>query len=124
MGARSGTTEGGFTPMGISRSLRLGAAVVGAAAALSMGAVAPAMAASANGDCGQYCSTYDGSPSGNGSGNGNATGRPAAGSVGNADNKNPQGQFPNGNDANNGYECDGNNGIAKTNPAHTGCTNS
>jgi hypothetical protein len=42
--------------------------------------------------------------------------------VGKADNKNPQGQYPNGSDHNNGYECDGNHGIGKTNPAHTGCT--
>jgi LPXTG-motif cell wall-anchored protein len=42
--------------------------------------------------------------------------------VGKADNKNPKGQMPNGSDHNNGYECDGNNGIGKTNPAHTGCT--
>src|SRR3954470_12010045 len=77
----------------------------------------------ANGQCpgGPYCSTRDGSPSGNGNGGGNATGKPCAGCVGNADNKNPQGQMPNGSDHNNGYECDGNNGIGKTNPAHTGC---
>jgi hypothetical protein len=42
--------------------------------------------------------------------------------VGNADNKNPPGQAPNGSDPNNGYECDANNGIGKSNPAHTGCT--
>ena len=29
--------------------------------------------------------------------------------------------MPGPQDHNNGYECDGNNGIAKTNPAHTGC---
>ena len=78
----------------------------------------------ANGQCpgGPYCSTRDGSPSGNGNGNGNAHGKPCAGCVGKADNKNPHGQMPNGSDHNNGYECDGNNGIGKTNPAHTGCT--
>jgi hypothetical protein len=74
------------------------------------------------GDCGAYCSTRDGSKSGNGNGGGKANGKPCAGCVGKADNKNPPGQFPDGSDHNNGYECDGNNGIAKTNPAHTGCT--
>jgi len=111
--------------MGITRSLRLSAVAVAGAAALSFGAVSPALAAGgANSGCGQYCQDYTGAPSGNGSGNGNATGRPAAGAVGNADNKNPPGQFPNGSDANNGYECDGNNGVGQTNPAHTGCVNS
>ena len=80
----------------------------------------------ANGQCadyeGPYCSTRSGLPSLNGNGGGQAVGRPPAGSVGKADNKNPQGQMPDGSDHNNGYECDGNNGIAKTNPAHTGCT--
>lgn len=66
------------------------------------------------------------SPSGNGNGNGNATGRPCAGCVGRADDKNPgygngHGQMPDGSDHNNGYECDGNHGIGRTNPAHTGC---
>src|SRR3954454_22324186 len=77
----------------------------------------------ANGQCpgGPYCSTRDGSPSGNGNGGGQAKGKPCAGCVGKADNKNPEGQNPNGSDHNNGYECDGNNGIGKTNPAHTGC---
>lgn len=68
-----------------------------------------------------YCSTRDGSPSGNGVGDGKATGKPCAGCVGKADNKNPPGQAPDGTDHNNGYECDGNQGIGKTNPAHTGC---
>jgi hypothetical protein len=57
----------------------------------------------------------------NGNGNGNATGKPDAGTVGNADDKQPPGQFPDGSDHNNGYECDGNSGIARENPAHTGC---
>ena len=70
---------------------------------------------------GPYDPTCDGSASQNGNGNGNAYGKPCAGCVGNADAKNPKGQMPNGNDANNGYECDGNNGIGQTNPAHTGC---
>ncbi|HEU0132362.1 MAG TPA: hypothetical protein VFQ85_15365 [Mycobacteriales bacterium] len=77
---------------------------------------------SANADCGNYCSTRDGSPSRNGNGGGKATGRPCAGCVGKADDKNPYGQRPNGSDSNNGYECDGNAGIGRSNPAHTGCT--
>ena len=78
----------------------------------------------ANGQCpgGPYCSTRDGSPSLNGNGGGAATGRPLAGEVGKADNKNPQGQMPDASDNNNGYECDGNSGIARGNPAHTACT--
>ena len=76
----------------------------------------------ANQDCGAYCPNGVGLPSGNGSGDGNATGQPCAGCVGNADDKNPPGQFKDGSDHNNGYECDGNNGIGKTNPAHTGCS--
>ena len=81
-------------------------------------------AGGANGQCpgGPYCSTRDGSPSGNGNGNGKATGKPCAGCVGKADNKNPQGQNPNGSDHNAGYECDRNHGIGRSNPAHTGCT--
>ncbi|HET6965954.1 MAG TPA: hypothetical protein VFH58_14360, partial [Acidimicrobiales bacterium] len=70
----------------------------------------------------QYTSNRSGLPSGNGSGNGQASGKPCAGCVGKADNKNPQGQYPNGSDHNNGYECDGNKGIGQTNPAHTGCS--
>ncbi|MDQ1395357.1 MAG: hypothetical protein QOG64_616 [Acidimicrobiaceae bacterium] len=73
----------------------------------------------ANGN--QYASTCDGRPSANGNGNGNATGKPCQGCVGNADNKNPPGQFPNGTDHNNGYECDGNHGVGKGNPAHSSC---
>src|SRR3954471_14770545 len=78
----------------------------------------------ANGQCpgGPYCSTRDGSASGNGNGGGQAVGKPCAGCVGKADNKNPQGQMPNGSDNNAGYECDRNHGIGRTNPAHTGCT--
>jgi hypothetical protein len=78
----------------------------------------------ANGKCpdGPYCSTRDGSASGNGNGGGQAVGKPCAGCVGKADNKNPPGQYPNGSDANAGYECDSNHGIGRTNPAHTGCT--
>jgi hypothetical protein len=73
------------------------------------------------GNCGAYCSTRDGSPSLNGNGGGKSTGKPCAGCVGKADNKNPKGQAPNGSDHNNGYECDGNHGVGKGNPAHTGC---
>jgi hypothetical protein len=70
---------------------------------------------------GPYDSTRNGAPSLNGNGNGQATGRPCAGCVGKADNKNPPGQFPNGGDPNAGYECDRNHGIGRTNPAHTSC---
>ncbi len=68
-----------------------------------------------------YDSTCDGSPSENGQGGGNANGKPCAGCVGAADNKNPKGQFPDGTDNNNGYECDGNKGVGVGNPAHTLC---
>jgi hypothetical protein len=71
---------------------------------------------------GAYDETCDGSPSGNGNGGGQATGKPCAGCVGNADDKNPKGQAPNGSDHNAGYECDRNHGVGRTNPAHTGCT--
>lgn len=72
---------------------------------------------SANQDCGAYCPSGVGLPSGNG----NATNQPCAGCVGNADDKNPPGQANDGSDHNNGYECDGNQGVGKTNPAHSGC---
>jgi MYXO-CTERM domain-containing protein len=77
----------------------------------------------ANGQCpgGAYCSTRDGSPSLNGNGTGKATGKPCAGCVGKADNKNPKGQRPDGSDHNAGYECDRNHGVGRSNPAHTGC---
>lgn len=68
-----------------------------------------------------YRSTRSGAPSLNGNGQGQAVGKPCAGCVGRADNKNPKGQQPGGSDPNNGYECDGNHGIGRTNPAHTGC---
>ena len=74
------------------------------------------------GSCGAYCSTRNGSPSLNGNGGGAATGKPCAGCVGKADNKNPPGQAPSGPvDHNAGYECDRNHGIGRSNPAHTGC---
>jgi hypothetical protein len=74
------------------------------------------------------CSTSGASQ--NGAGDGQASGKPCAGCVGDADDKNPPGQYPSGpEDHNNGYECDqkgrsakeGNNGIGYGNPAHTGC---
>lgn len=71
---------------------------------------------------GPYDSTRDGSPSLNGNGGGQAVGKPCAGCVGKADNKNPKGQLPGGSDHNKGYECDANHGIGRSNPAHTGCT--
>jgi len=73
---------------------------------------------------GAYDSTRDGSASLNGDGGGAAVGKPCAGCVGSADNKNPQGQAPQtvaGLDANAGYECDRNQGIGQSNPAHTSC---
>jgi hypothetical protein len=89
----------------------------------------------ANND-GGYQSTCDPADfGGNGQefGPGNHTGQPCAGCVGNADDKNPPGQYPDGSDHNSGYECDGrdrpangqqgngNHGIGDENPAHTGC---
>jgi LPXTG-motif cell wall-anchored protein len=77
------------------------------------------------GDTGPYCGTTRDHESLNGNGNGEAVGKPCAGCVGKADNKNPPGQMPNAaEDGNSGYECDTNNGIGKTNPAHTGCVTS
>ncbi|MDP8930229.1 MAG: hypothetical protein M3O70_17090 [Actinomycetota bacterium] len=70
---------------------------------------------------GPYDSTRDGSPSQNGEGDGKAKGKPCAGCVGKADNKNPPGQMPGGSDPNAGYECDTNKGVGKSNPAHTSC---
>ena len=71
---------------------------------------------------GPYDATCDGSPSQNGNGPGGNPGPPCAGCVGNADNQQPPGQLPGGSDANNGYECDGNQGVGQGNPAHTSCT--
>ncbi len=70
---------------------------------------------------GAYDDTCDGSASENGNGGGAAVGKPCAGCVGEADEKNPPGQDPDGTDANAGYECDSNSGVGQTNPAHTGC---
>lgn len=60
-------------------------------------------------------------PSGNGKSTDNNSSKPCAGCVGNADAKNPPGQYPNGGDPNSGYECDKNEGVGQTNPSHTGC---
>ena len=116
----------------IVSALGLAIAIAVANPALATGAATSAQPISkadanlggANGQCpgGPYCSTRDGSPSMNGNGKGAAVGKPCAGCVGKADNKNPPGQMPNGSDHNKGYECDGNHGIGRSNPAHTGCT--
>src|SRR5689334_5823931 len=74
------------------------------------------------GTSGDVSSPKNGDPKG--TGGGRATGKPCAGCVGKADNKNPPGQYKDGSDHNAGYECDRNQGIGKTNPAHTGCTTS
>jgi hypothetical protein len=92
-----------------------------AGALMVLSVAAPAYADGANSSPGPYDPAYVGAPSGNGNGNGNAYGKPAAGTVGNADAKNPPGQLPGPQDDNNGYECDGNSGIAKGNPAHSFC---
>ena len=104
----------------ITASPRLGALLAGGAALVALGLSAPVQAApgGANSGCGSYCPSGVGQPSGNGHGPGN---QPAAGTVGKADDKNPPGQAPDGSDDNNGYECDGNQGVGKTNPAHSGC---
>lgn len=69
-----------------------------------------------------YDSTCDGVASKAGNGSGGAGGRPCAGCVGNADYKEPKGQLNDGDhDGDAGYECDGNNGVARSNPAHTSC---
>ena len=100
----------------IKTTARIGAAV--AVALMSFGVAAPVHAAGgANTNCGAYCPSGVGLPSGNG----NATNQPAAGTVGKADAKNPPGQAPDGSDNNKGYECDANQGVGKTNPAHSGC---
>ena len=71
---------------------------------------------------GPYDPSGVGQPSGNGNSTSNNGQRPCAGCVGKADAKNPPGQLPGGGDANRGYECDENQGVGKTNPAHSGCT--
>lgn len=105
---------------------RLAAAAAAAVTMVGTAAV-PATAAPGNGanqPCGAYCPTPT-TTSGNGYGqaaaHANENGLPDAGTVGNADSKNPPGQYPDGSDANNGYECDENGGVGQSNPAHTGC---
>jgi hypothetical protein len=73
---------------------------------------------------GVYDATCDGTQGGNGNNDNpdHTPGPPCAGCVGHADNQEPPGQQPGGSDANNGYECDGNQGIGQGNPAHTSCT--
>ncbi|MGH3332583.1 MAG: LPXTG cell wall anchor domain-containing protein [Nocardioidaceae bacterium] len=50
-----------------------------------------------------------------------SNGPPCDGCVGEADDKSPKGQMPDGSDNNAGYECDTNKGVGQGNPAHTGC---
>ena len=92
----------------------------------------------ANNDDGYQSTCDEADFGGNGQefGPGLQTGKPCAGCVGNADDKNPPGQYPDGSDSNSGYECDGrdrparnqqgngNHGIGDENPAHTGCESS
>ena len=101
-------------------SMKLGSIAAASLAVLAF-ASAPASADPVNGansGCSAYAPNNVGAPSGNGV----ATTQPAAGTKGKADAKCPPGQAPDGTDSNNGYECDGNQGVGKTNPAHTGCT--
>jgi hypothetical protein len=100
-------------------SLRLGAIAAASFAALAF-ASGPASAdptGGANTGCQAYAPWNVGQPSGNGV----ATTQPAAGTKGKADSKCPPGQAPDGTDHNKGYECDANQGVGKTNPAHSGC---
>jgi hypothetical protein len=103
-----------------STKRRLTVALASGAAIFAFGAGTAAIAAptgGANSGCAAYAANNVGAPSGNG----NATTQPGAGTVGNADNKCPPGQAPDGSDNNKGYECDANQGVGQTNPAHTGC---
>jgi LPXTG-motif cell wall-anchored protein len=68
------------------------------------------------------CDETDFGGNGQEDGPGNQTGKPCAGCVGNADDKNPPGQLPGPEDENSGYECDDNEGVGQGNPAHSGCT--
>ena len=105
----------------MSRSIGRRAALAGFTVLFgSLSFAGSAFATTANTDGPYTAQTPPYLPSGNGGGNASSN-VPAAGSVGNADNKNPQGQLPGPQDKNNGYECDGNNGIALGNPAHSGC---
>lgn len=112
------------------RKLFLAATVVAASLGFTVG---PASAGGANDASKPYyndCQMPNCQASANGKGNGNANGRPAAGSVGNADGKNPPGQvkklppalsYP-ADDGDSGYECDSNFGVGLGNPAHSPCT--
>jgi hypothetical protein len=112
---RSGAGHGGRIPVEIGDALKI---------EKPEAAEAATAAASCTTTSGGNDSKCDGSPSGNGNGNGQAVGKPAAGSVGNADDKAPKGQSPDGSDRNRGYECDSDHGVGRTNPAHTGCSSS
>jgi hypothetical protein len=108
--------------MNSSVSLRLGA-IVAATAAVFAFSSAPSMAAPTNGANSGSCVYTPPTGVGEPSGNGVATTQPAAGTKGKADSKCPPGQEPDGaTDGNAGYECDTNQGVGQTNPAHTGCT--
>ena len=101
----------------INASPRLGALLAGGAALVAFGLTGPAMADGANDPCPghAYCG-IEGTPSNNGNGVGPDK---EAGSEGKADDKFPPGQSPDGSDHNNGYECDGNSGVGRGNPAHS-----
>ena len=91
---------------------------------MSFGVAAPVHAAGANGGCpgGTFWSSPSGTSSsgyGNAALHANENGLPDAGTRGSADDMNPPGQSAD--DKNKGYECDLNEGVGKTNPAHTGC---
>lgn len=107
----------------MNKTIRYSGLASGALLALSCALVTPVNAASANSanNSGPYDPPSGSVESDNGNGGGNHYGRPKAGEVGKADAKNPNGQRPGPDDDNNGYECDGNSGIAKGNPAHSGC---
>ena len=77
----------------LPRSARIGILTAALGLALAGGLASTASAGTANGQCpgGPYCATSIGSPSLNGNGNGNAVGKPGAGTVGKADNKQPSG---------------------------------
>jgi hypothetical protein len=95
----------------------VGITVMLAAGALSVASPAWAVPGGANTD-GPYTSSGVSAPSANGQGKAPHE----AGSRGKADDKNPPGQvakFAESPDS--GYECDDNSGIAKGNPAHSGC---
>jgi hypothetical protein len=115
--------------MGIARRVLTVGTLGAALAVVPAGAVAaspppddggPGAGQGAN-QSGPYDPNGVGQPSGNGKSEDNSGKRPCAGCVGNADAKNPPGQMPGGSDGNAGYECDRNQGVGKTNPAHSGC---